>query len=160
MLEWVKIPPLMSGGHPADMGCMALATQTTTEVFPWNQSYSVGIEQIDTQHKVLIRLINELHASMAAGHGNQALGKILDELVRYTEVHFTFEENLLRAKGYAKLAAHHDVHRKLIGEVAELRNKHRANKLTLTLEVMKFLKGWLGDHIMVHDQAYARGIKK
>jgi hemerythrin-like metal-binding protein len=148
----------MSGGHFADMGSMATATQI--EVFPWNQSYSVGIEQIDTQHKVLVRLINELHASMAAGQGKQALGKILDELVRYTEVHFTFEENMLRAKGYAKLASHHDVHRKLTGEVVELRNKYRANKLTLTLDVMKFLKGWLGDHIMVHDQAYAREIKK
>ena len=137
-----------------------MATATQIEVFPWNQSYSVGIEQIDTQHKVLVRLINELHASMAAGQGKQALGKILDELVRYTEVHFTFEENMLRAKGYAKLASHHDVHRKLTGEVVELRNKYRANKLTLTLDVMKFLKGWLGDHIMVHDQAYAREIKK
>jgi hemerythrin-like metal-binding protein len=61
---------------------------------------------IDAQHQGLVRLINGLHGAMAAGHGKDAVGKILDEPVRYTQSHLTFEENLLRQRGYSKLAAH------------------------------------------------------
>jgi hemerythrin len=139
---------------------MATATSNASVTFPWSDAYSVGIPQIDTQHKGLIRLINELHTAMAAGQGKQVLGKILDELVRYTEIHFTYEENMLRQGGYSKLAAHNSAHQKLTRQVMELRDKYRASKLTLTLEVMQFLKSWLGDHILIHDQAYARELKR
>jgi hemerythrin-like metal-binding protein len=136
-----------------------MATATPTEVFPWSDVYSVGIPQIDTQHKVLVKLINDLHASMAAGHGKDSLGKILDELVRYTDIHFNSEEALLKQKQYSKLAAHHGVHERLTKQVIELRDKYRANKITLTLEVMQFLKNWLSGHIMVHDQEYAKELR-
>jgi len=134
---------------------MATALTTETLLFPWNAAYSVGIVQIDAQHQGLIRLINELHACMAAGQAKQHLGKILDDLVRYTESHFSYEENMLRQRGYTRFTAHHAIHQKLTGEVKELRDRHRGSQLTLTLDVMKFLKSWLADHIIVHDQAYA-----
>jgi len=138
---------------------MAIATPPTNLIFPWSNAYSVGISQIDTQHKGLIRLINDLHSAMAAGKGKHALGAILDELVRYTESHFAFEESVLRQRQYSNLAAHHTEHRKLTGQVIELRERFRASKLTMSVEVMQFLKNWLADHIMVHDQAYARELK-
>lgn len=138
---------------------MATATNPVTPVLPWNDSYSVGIPQIDEQHKKLIKLINELHASMATGQGKQALGGILEELVRYTRTHFEFEESLLRQKNYSRLAAHHAVHESLTQQVVDLLNKYRVNNLILTLEVMQFLKRWLADHIMTHDQAYAKEFK-
>lgn len=136
-----------------------MAAVPTTVIFPWSDAYSVGIPQIDSQHKTMIRLINELHASMAAGQGTQMLARTLDELVRYSESHFTYEETMLRQRGYRHLADHHAVHVKLTREVAELRDRYRINNLTLTLDVMKFLKNWLADHILVHDQAYARVFK-
>jgi hemerythrin len=92
-----------------------MATLTTTTqtqpIFPWLGKYSVGI---DAQHQGLVRLINDLHAAMAAGHGRDPVGKILDELVRYTQSHpratSPFEENLLQ-RGYSKLAARQAIHK-------------------------------------------------
>jgi len=138
---------------------MATATPPTALIFPWNDSYSVRIPQIDAQHKGLIRLINDLHSAMAAGKGKEALGTILDELVRYTESHFKYEEGMLRQRQYSGLAAHQSEHQKLTGQVIELRERFRSARLTLSVEVMQFLKNWLGNHIMVHDQAYARELK-
>ena len=63
----------------------------------------MGIPQIDTQHKGLVRLINDLHAAMSAGQGIQKVGKILDELVHYTEEHFSYEENMLKQKKILKV---------------------------------------------------------
>lgn len=136
-----------------------MATLTTNLIFPWLEKYSVGIPQIDTQHQGLIKLINDLHTAMAAGHGKETAGKILDELVRYTEVHFNYEETMLRQKGYSQLAAHQATHKKLTAQVVELREKYRAGKLTLSMEVMQFLKSWLADHIMGHDHKYAAELK-
>jgi len=131
----------------------------TTVIFPWRDAYSVGIAEIDAQHKGLIRLINDLHTAMGAGKGKQALGAILDELVRYTEIHFKYEETLLRQRQYSSLAMHHTVHQKLTSQVIELRDRFRSSQLALSVEVMQFLKSWLADHILVHDQAYARELK-
>jgi hypothetical protein len=57
-------------------------TAKVTEIFPWQDAYSVGIPEIDAQHKQLIRLINDLHAAMLQGKGAAALDRVLSELVR------------------------------------------------------------------------------
>jgi hemerythrin-like metal-binding protein len=137
---------------------MATASPPTL-IFPWSDAYSVGISHIDTQHKGLIRLINDLHAAMAAGKGKEVLGTILGELVRYTETHFAYEEAMLRQRQYSNLTAHHNVHQKLTAQVVELQQRFRSSKIIMSLEVMQFLKSWLADHILIHDQAYARELK-
>ena len=38
-----------------------------TEVFPWNKNFKTGLEKIDKQHKVIVRLLNQ----MASYLGNQ-----------------------------------------------------------------------------------------
>ncbi len=93
---------------------------------------------------------------MQTGKAKEALGSILDELIRYTERHFTDEETMLRMKGYSKLAAHHSIHADLTRPVVELRDKFKTSQLSLSIEVMPFLKNWLASHILTHDQAYAK----
>lgn len=131
----------------------------TTEknvIFPWRDAYSVGIPEIDDQHKGLVRLINKLQEAMMEGHGKSVLSGILDDLIRYTQSHFAFEEGMLRKRGYSQLAAHCAEHKRLTGEVVGLRDKFKNGKVTVSMEVMKFLKDWLANHIMSRDQAYAK----
>jgi len=136
-----------------------MAATTTNLIFPWLQKYSVGISQIDAQHQGLVRLINDLHAAMSSGQGKLAVGKILDELIRYTEQHFSYEENMLKVRGYSRLTGHQAEHKRLTGQVLELREKYKNGGLALTVEVMQFLKNWLANHIMGHDQQYAAELR-
>jgi hemerythrin-like metal-binding protein len=135
-------------------------TTTIAAIFPWKDAYSVRIPQVDTQHKGLIGLINDLHAAMLEGRGKEALSRILDDLVAYTEKHFAFEESIMRQRGYSALAEHRQRHQKLTSQVYELRDKFCAGKITVTIEVMQFLKSWLADHILSADMAYAREFEK
>jgi hemerythrin len=128
----------------------------TTPIFPWREAYSVHIPQIDGQHQQLVGLINELHAAMLQGDGNKALGRILNELVRYAESHFSYEETMLKQRGYTKLAGHCEEHRKLTAQVRDLQTQFRAGKLLLTMQVMQFLKEWLANHILTRDLEYAK----
>jgi hemerythrin len=133
---------------------------TTTVLFPWKDAYSVGIPRIDTQHKGLVRLINDLHAAMLEGRAKQALSHIVDELVDYTIQHFAFEESMMRQLGYSALREHQQLHQKLTSQVYELRDKFRAGKITVTIETMHFLKSWLSGHILSADMAYSRELVK
>lgn len=52
-------------------------------LFPWSDAYSVKIGFIDSQHKVLVDLINQLHQAMITRTGKERLGKILAPDVGY-----------------------------------------------------------------------------
>jgi hemerythrin-like metal-binding protein len=132
---------------------------TTTVLFPWKDAYSVRIPRIDTQHKGLIALINDLHTAMLEGRAKAALSRIVDELVEYTVQHFAFEESMLLQHGYSALAEHQLLHKKLCSQVFDLRDKFRAGKITVTIETMEFLKNWLSGHILSADMAYSRELK-
>ena len=65
------------------------------DYIPWSEDLSVGLEEIDEQHKILINLINRLFNEAILKRADKALiSDILDELIQYTIVHFAVEESL------------------------------------------------------------------
>ena len=49
----------------------------------WNESYNIGIQIIDVQHKKLVDILNELYESFVDQTTGQKLNKILIELSVY-----------------------------------------------------------------------------
>jgi len=123
-------------------------------LFSWTDEYSVRIPQIDAQHKKLVGLINVLHEAMASGKGKEALAKILAELVDYTKVHFRLEEQLMQQRGYLDYLTHKAEHDRFIMQIQDFQLQFQASKLTLTIQVMNFLKDWLKNHILGADKKY------
>ena len=124
-------------------------------LFAWNNGYSVNVQEIDNQHKVLVDIINKLHDSMKVGKGKEVIGEILDELVTYTVFHFGHEEKLFSGNGYSDTNRHKAEHKKLIEQVQNLQNDFKSGKTLITMEIMNFLKDWLSNHIMVTDKKYS-----
>lgn len=124
------------------------------ELMEWNDKLSVGIEEIDDQHKALVGLLNQLHTAIHEKHGTAACMEILDKLVEYTRVHFTVEESLMRILGYPEYEDHHEEHDKLIRQVVELQQKLKSGKANISFELLHFLRGWLSHHILETDKAY------
>ena len=122
----------------------------------WSDALSVGIDEIDAQHRGLVALLNQLNDAIEHRHGNAAVGAILARLEEYTRVHFAVEESLMRLLGYPDLDAHKREHEQLVEQLADLRRRFDAGKTALGFELMHFLKVWLTKHIMASDQAYAR----
>ncbi len=124
-------------------------------LFVWNDSYSTGIREIDAQHKKLVDILNALYDAMSKGQGNQALGKLLDELIKYTVVHFATEERLFKLHGYPDTLAHKREHDELASKVLQLQKDFAAGKVSLSMQVASFLKNWLTNHILGADKKYA-----
>lgn len=124
----------------------------------WSNTFSVGVKDIDDQHKKLIELANQLNDAMKAGRGKEVLEKTLSELVAYTEYHFAFEERLMATHGYPNEAAHLNDHKGLVKTVGEFRSRFENGDGALTNEVMGLLRDWLSRHIMNSDRALARDL--
>jgi hemerythrin len=121
----------------------------------WNDSMSVQIAEIDKQHQCLIELVNRLHDSMKAGQGNAIIGAILSDLLNYTNFHFNTEEKYFQQYGYPEYLRHKMQHDELTKQAKALNESHIKGKLTITIEVMNFLRDWLKTHIMESDKKYA-----
>jgi hemerythrin-like metal-binding protein len=126
----------------------------------WSDSLSVEDEELDTQHKRLVSLLNNLHESMRTGQGKAVLGTTLNELIDYTAQHFQAEEALCEQAGYPDLDKHREEHRKLVNQVSELRGKFEDGSLLLSVEVLQFLKDWVTEHITHSDSRYTSYIKR
>jgi hemerythrin len=122
--------------------------------FDWSDEYSVGIEEIDEQHKTLFLLINRLDQAILDRKGSTVCGGILDALVDYTHIHFSQEQTLMRVGCYPDYDAHCELHKDLVDEVEALRQKIATGKATISFELMHFLRNWLTKHILGEDMKY------
>ncbi len=124
-------------------------------LFQWDDSFSVGIKEIDRQHNVLINLINELYHEVKTGSDLRLLGRILQGLIDYTVSHFGYEEGLMERHGYEDIIAHKAKHKKLVGEVLNFQLRVNANDHSVVDELLIFLNDWLARHIKGADIKYA-----
>lgn len=122
----------------------------------WSNELSVGIEEIDAQHKVLVDLLNQIHEAIQQRHGAEVARDIVLRLDEYTRVHFAVEESLMRILHYPDYERHKEEHDKLIGQLTELNGKLDSGKGSISFELAHFLKLWLTKHIMEADRRYTR----
>ena len=127
----------------------------STLLFRWDATYSVNVAILDTQHRTLVSMINQLHQAMGEGVGKDKLGQILSDLINYTRDHFATEERLMQMHAYPDFLAHKSEHERLTEKVMDLQRRFRSNEAGLSIEVMEFLRDWLVKHIMGCDKKYS-----
>lgn len=130
----------------------------------WSNELSVGIEEIDAQHQVLVDLLNQIHDAIQQRHGVEVTQDIVQRLGEYTRVHFAVEESLMRILHYPDYMRHKEEHEKLIRQLHIFSDKFNTGKASISYELAYFLKTWLTKHIMEVDKRYtahflAQGIK-
>lgn len=120
----------------------------------WTDRLSVGVEKFDEHHRRMIALVNELHAAMSEGRGQQALSGILGELIDYTDYHFAAEEAAFDQHNYPDAGPHKETHAALLEKARSLKEQYDAGATMMSLEVIEFLKDWVTDHIKGEDKKY------
>ena len=121
----------------------------------WNDSYSINFREIDTQHKRLVEMINNLDDAMRQGKGKETLGKIINGLIVYTKTHFETEEKYFDEFEYPDTAEHKREHAAFVNKVNDFKAGFQSGKLGLSIDVMNFLSDWLVHHIKETDKKYA-----
>jgi hemerythrin-like metal-binding protein len=118
----------------------------------WDDSYSVGVQTIDHHHRYLLCKIRELQEAMADGTAHATLPSLIRTLAFYTRFHFSCEERLYAAQGYADLARHQQLHAQFAGQVTKLERDLNDGTLSTGTQVFVVLRKWLMDHIIEEDK--------
>ena len=117
----------------------------------WDHILSVGVKEIDEDHRKLVNLFNILNHAVAQGDAPEYLEAVLEELISCTAWHFNHEERLMLKYGYEDMAEHKMEHQELIKSARELQQKIlQAGKLVAN-EDIEFLERWLTEHILTAD---------
>jgi hemerythrin-like metal-binding protein len=124
-------------------------------MFQWDDSLSVGISEIDRQHKQLVEMISKLNDEMRQGKGKEILERILAGMVNYALMHFETEEKYFLTYGYADSESHKKVHCAFVEKVSAFKDQFTSGRKGMTIEVMDFLMEWLQKHIKGEDKKYA-----
>lgn len=132
---------------------------SATPLFVWSENFNVGIQEVDEQHQVLVSLLNQLHEAITEHRGKATSREILDRLAEYTRTHFLLEESLMRLTHYSGFDVHKQQHEDLIKQVQDLQHKLNDEGVTITFELLQFLKGWLTTHINESDKRFGAHFK-
>lgn len=124
----------------------------------WDDSFSVGVPEIDQQHRFLILRIRDLQEAMVAGSTGAMLAPLIHDMVTYTHYHFAYEGRLYAQRGYADIQRHLELHAEMALQVSKLGTALKENRLRAGTPIMVFLQRWLVDHILGEDMV-AFGIK-
>ena len=118
----------------------------------WQESYCIGIEEIDLQHQELVKIISRLQATLAHGNINQEVANALRFLVDYTKRHFADEENFMQSINYEELPHHKELHKKLLNDVVLVLMELKKGKTVDPLAFVDFLVNWLINHVRYEDK--------
>lgn len=120
----------------------------------WSNDYSLDIKQIDDQHRILVDLINQLYGAFKKGTAKKQFVTIIKGLVDYTDYHFGVEEKYFKDFGYEESSGHVEQHSAFVNKIKEFQKAFDAGEVTVTYDLMSFLKDWLVNHILVSDRKY------
>lgn len=122
----------------------------------WDTNMSVGVEEIDTQHKTLIDLINQTYEAIQR-QDRSRLAELVGRMAAYGRTHFATEERHMREHGFPGIEEHKFQHAKFNATVDDFQRK--LDDQTNLTQVFVFLSRWLAAHIMDEDMRLADHMK-
>jgi len=134
-----------------------LPLASNDDVVIWTDAIEVGVDALNKDDQILVSMLNRL---MCLAADDPDVDNIINELIEYTQYHFSREEAIMEACGYLGFERHYNLHRRLIDDVnlhAEAwRNERNQENLN---QFRKFLKDWLFNHILKEDTKIAISAK-
>jgi hemerythrin-like metal-binding protein len=122
----------------------------------WHESYSLGIEPIDSHHEHLVDLLNNTYDSLVEHEVGEKIDIIFDELIAYSKYHFAAEEHLMDTSAYPKMDEHVRQHDAFSKKIDRFQKQFHDGNALITVGVLAYLKDWLIDHILYLDAEFVR----
>jgi hemerythrin len=126
----------------------------------WSPRLETGLAIIDSQHKRLVDIINQLNDALEAGRTGEVMGAIFDELIAYTETHFSIEEKLMASHDYQDIDSHRREHRAFTEQIKMDRYNFSVGAWQYEERLKDYLRGWLVNHIAASDRGYVPTLKE
>jgi hemerythrin len=126
----------------------------------WTRKMSVGVPELDDDHKGLLAVINELEARATSDAEEQAVRRSLNWLLRYAQTHFAREQAVMTSCNFPMLSEHIDEHRDFVTRMQDSISAFDENPDLAAAEIrdtlISYLENWWYHHILSEDMKYKR----
>jgi hemerythrin-like metal-binding protein len=124
----------------------------------WEDAFSVNNTEIDNQHKKWIDIYNTMHEGLTAKEGSSPKNigaEVLEEMYEYASYHFHFEEEYMTAINYPEVSTHRRLHKNFDTQIYSYIRDIQEGRILLNSQILKTIKNWLLDHILIEDKKFA-----
>jgi len=122
----------------------------------WNEGMSVGIPEIDADHKRFISLIDELNHSITTRMNATGINRRLQRVIEDANRHFEQEEKLFQERQYPNAAGHLRSHNNIRNTLKSIQDSFIPYGLEAEwLDAAQVIKQILINHLLAEDMQYA-----
>ena len=114
----------------------------------WTPALSVGIDELDGEHKAFFILLNHLYDAMKQARGQDEVVHLMVLIEILATRHFEHESQEMERFGYPDMAPHLAAHEAARRAIAEAKAKVETGRLKATVGFSQDLTKWLVDHVM------------
>lgn len=120
----------------------------------WTDEFTVGIEEMDAQHRQIIAMINEMIDNFEADARSEVVSAMLMKMTHYSLGHLKAEEKLLEEINYPLLEEHKELHNEFKLKVADFTTASTIGVNQVTPAILIYLAEWWTQHILGEDKKY------
>ncbi len=119
----------------------------------WDEKYSTGVVEIDSQHQTLFDFLNQFEKNLKTYRSEQLLREAFDFLNDYMQEHFSFEEVCMMKWQCPASEKNKDAHRNFTAAFTGFRTRLENDGFSdaLLKQVHSAIHDWLTGHIMHVD---------
>lgn len=127
----------------------------------WRDDMTTGNEDVDAQHRELLRRVDDLLKGAKARRGAEEIGRLMWFLKKYVRWHFRDEEKLQLESGYPGYQAHKLQHEIFFREVLRLESLHteQGDNTLMIVAVISAMCEWLRSHFNKLDRDFIDYLK-
>ena len=120
----------------------------------WTPALSVGVENIDSQHKIWFEKADQLFEAGKTGKSKEVIAQMFDFLDDYTKMHFRDEEAYMTKINYPEIDEQKKLHKNFIAELAKLKAdfEQSGGNITLIINANQMIVDRLTKHISTMDK--------
>ena len=113
----------------------------------WVSEFEIGNEYVDLQHRYFLDLITRIGKNYKETNNDDYKRKLIIELHKYADFHFTSEENLAISCGISGIENHQQLHLQILEDL-----NHYAENLDKGLKTVDEFLEFITDWFLVHTQ--------
>ncbi|MBM2837522.1 MAG: hemerythrin-like metal-binding protein [Deltaproteobacteria bacterium] len=130
----------------------------------WDEGFSVGVSEMDRQHRRIIDIINSLIEKQDIEVDSEIISDTLIRMLEYANEHFRKEEQYMLEYDYPGHSRQREEHNEFRKRTAFFSIDTIKHKTTIPKDVLAYLKEWWVNHILKADMKYKtffveRGVK-
>ena len=121
----------------------------------WNDSLSVGVPEIDEEHRRFVARVNDLNKAILECKGKPTIERLLDLMMMEATHHFWHEQQLLTQWKYPQRAAHAAKHAQLVAQFERVMKEFEQADVSFTWALKGLhIKQLLVEHLLREDMKF------